>query len=170
MLIPISTEDAARTQTGILLLEVWDKAAPSEDYLLGVVKLSLAALAPALQNPSEESVYPMVAYDEYQPVNDVRSGKDTGYLKVCLALGTSAQIHRLSASHKEFSEIPPVTNKPAPVKVVEPEKEVKKVKPEPFVAVEPEKPKPDPSPAAEIDLQASTESLGEIADIASLIN
>ena len=90
MLIPISNTDSVRLPNAMMLLELWDKLDPATDELLGVVKLPLGGLAPALESGAlDDSVYPMIVYDEFRPINDLKRGRDIGFVKVCLSCGTS---------------------------------------------------------------------------------
>jgi hypothetical protein len=91
MIFPATTQDAEKLISGYLILEVWDKMSASQDELLGLVKLQLRILGEALHAQNfAQSVYPCTAYDEYRPIHNLRYGKDVGYLKICLALGTTS--------------------------------------------------------------------------------
>lgn len=56
------------------MLEVWDKYSPSNDVLLGLVKLPLKIFNLSLKGAlgMEFGLYPITAFDEYRPINDVR--------------------------------------------------------------------------------------------------
>jgi hypothetical protein len=85
---------------GLLVLEVWDKVNPSTEELLGLVKLPLKLFATSLSSgQATTGVYPLIAFDEYRAINNLKTGQDVGYLKLCLAMGSVAQVHRLEMAH-----------------------------------------------------------------------
>ncbi|CAG9327731.1 unnamed protein product [Blepharisma stoltei] len=103
MMIPITATESivSKLRNAFITLEVWDKISTAKDELLGLVKLQLNFFATALSSGNLalfNSVYPIIAVDEYRPINNLRTAKDIGYLRVCLALGTPAQVHRLHLS------------------------------------------------------------------------
>ena len=38
------------------------------------------------------SLYPCIAVDDFVPINDIMSGTNVGFLRLSLALGTTAQV------------------------------------------------------------------------------
>jgi len=106
MQIPLTANQhiISKLYSASIILEVWDKPGPSKDELLGLVKLPLALFGTALASGSAaftNSVYPLIAFDEYRAVHNLRTGEDVGYLRVCLALGSASQVHRLHLSHSQ---------------------------------------------------------------------
>ncbi|CAG9327058.1 unnamed protein product [Blepharisma stoltei] len=131
MLFPlvVNDESLSKLYSGIIPLEIWDKT-DSQDSLLGLVKLPLSLFGTALSANLEtftKTVYPFIAIDEYKPINSLKTGKDIGYLKVLLAVGTPSQINRLDLTQsidKKFEDSP---RKTATFKELNYDKKIEKV-------------------------------------------
>jgi hypothetical protein len=106
--VAVSDLVVEKLQSAVLVLEVWDKQ-PSNDELLGLVKLPLALFGTAWRAGAEvfgNSVYPMIAVDEYRPITSLRQ-ECLGYLRVCLAMGSALQVRRLQDSHDPLDKVEP---------------------------------------------------------------
>ena len=51
------------------------------------------------------SVYPIIAFDEYKVINNIKTGEEIGYFKLCLAMGSPSQINRLRQTHETQPKI-----------------------------------------------------------------
>lgn len=172
ILLPISSSEStiSKLYAGILALEVWDKQDTSKDILLGLVKLPLNIFGTALSSGMEtlsNSVYPFIAFDEFKSINNIRTGKDIGFLKVCLALGTPAQVHRLHLSQTS-NDIKPLKDnssdkRPSDIKET---KYIDNKEPPKFIDWELENEKKLINDRIEI----VSESVESIGDIASFLN
>ena len=120
MMTPIAASDLVigRMKTGRLTIEVWDKRSPSENELLGLVAVPLASLAAAIETGAvgiQGSVYPYICVDEARAVHNMLQHRDVGYLQLCVALGSAAQVQRLHEAQQaalgpeEVKEEPEVT-------------------------------------------------------------
>jgi hypothetical protein len=120
--VPVSESVVEKLQSAVLVLEVWDKQ-PSNDELLGLVKLPLALFGTAWRAGAEvfgNSVYPMIAVDEYRPITSLRQ-ECLGYLRVCLAMGSALQVRRLQDSHDPLDKVEPkVQSRQAAVQMTPP--------------------------------------------------
>ena len=94
--LQVDSHNLQDMEKGNLVLEVWDKYRNNRDVLIGVVKLSLrtfyAVVSAGGWKALEHRLYPLVAYDEFVPIQDIRTNEvlDVGFLKVMLGLGTAA--------------------------------------------------------------------------------
>lgn len=180
MLIPVTSNDQSigKLSTGYLTLEVWDKINPAKDELLGLVKLPLKSFATALSSGTViliNSVYPLIAIDEFCAINNLRSGKDVGYLRVCLAMGTPAQVHRLHLSQTNHIRETPISakTKKYEAKAQETETLVDSKTKNAFELVEEKKPRDwEQENLIEIqkDLKMISESAESIGDLAAFLN
>jgi len=122
--VPVGEASIEKLQTALLVVEVWDKHSPNDDELLGLVKLPLSLFGTALRAGAEvfaNSVYPIIAVDEYRPIQNLRQSECFGYLRVCLAMGSSAQVRRLQDSHEPLDKVEPkVESKQAAVQMTPP--------------------------------------------------
>ena len=100
MMTPIAASEQvlSKMRSGRLTIEVWDKRSPSENELLGLVAVPLASLAAAIETGAvgiQGSVYPYICVDEARAVHNMLQHRDVGYLQMCVALGSAAQVQRL---------------------------------------------------------------------------
>lgn len=93
---------AAKLSTSFLIIELWNKLSINQEDLIGIVKLPLQLFASYISSGESlaNSVYPIIAFDEYRPITNVKTGEEIGYLKVCLAMGSPAQVNRLRQTHE----------------------------------------------------------------------
>ena len=84
-----------------MVIELWNKASNGQEELIGITKLPLQLFSSYVTSGDSlaNSVYPIIAFDEYRPVNNIKTGEEIGYVKLCLAMGTSAQVNRLRQTH-----------------------------------------------------------------------
>lgn len=169
MMTPIAASELVigKMKTGRLTIEVWDKRSPSENELLGLVAVPLASLAAALETGAvgiQGSVYPYICVDEARAVHNMLQHRDVGYLQLCVALGSAAQVQRLHEAQQ--TAIGPEELKEEPEVTVPKAKEVATsltdLIPEAvqtYAEVSPEK------PPAKV-----TESVESISDIAAFLN
>lgn len=90
MLFPVTVTESIleRVERHVMVLEVWDRG--SSDLLLGIVRLNLGAFASVLRSEFlTESVYPFIGVDEHRVISSLGAGKDVGFLRVCMAIGTA---------------------------------------------------------------------------------
>ncbi|OMJ86669.1 hypothetical protein SteCoe_11753 [Stentor coeruleus] len=99
LLIPYVQSVKDKIAQNLWPIEVWEKVQERET-LLGIAKIPLNCICP----PFIGSVYPSVAVDEYLPIVNPFKGSEVGYIKICLAIGTSLQIQRLSNSQKKIPD------------------------------------------------------------------
>lgn len=177
MIFPVTNADAAKLQAACLVLEVWDKVDPSKDELMGLVKLPLKLFGLALETLSfVNCVYPVTAYDEFRPIHNLRSGKDIGYLRICLAMGTSSQVHRLNLTHTQQGNLPQSPNRQKLPSDQSPQQ--KPLDQSPSKNDRKEAPIPTSSPDQPVETReepkhgmgVSTTSMESIGDIASFLN
>ena len=94
MLMPCPETTKNRLKKSILVIEVWSKQS-EHDILLGISKIKLEDLAGEIT----QSIFPRVAVDDFLPIINPSKGNEIGYIKICVAFGSSLQIQRLSVSH-----------------------------------------------------------------------
>lgn len=136
-----------------LIIEIWNKPLNLSEELLGIVKLPLQLFSSYMSTGDSlaNSVYPLIAFDEYKPINNIGSNEEIGYLKVCLAMGSPLQVNKLRQVHEAA---PKVVIQEAP-----PQDEVSQEKPE-FVE---RSIQISERPEKEDVLTQSIESIGDIA-------
>ncbi|XP_076969714.1 C2 domain-containing protein 3 isoform X3 [Tamandua tetradactyla] len=114
--VSLSSKYLERLKNNVMIIETWNKVrSPGQDKLLGLVKLPLHQFYVSFKDPKIsrlllDSQYPVVAVDSYMPVIDVFSGRQTGNLRVFLAMGSSVQIIALQKLKNEegmFSQFSP---------------------------------------------------------------
>jgi hypothetical protein len=98
ILLP-SPQLVARLSQKSLIFEVWVKTQTKED-LLGLGKVSLTGLSPIYPL----SLYPTVICDDYVPIVSPGKGCEVCYMKVCIAYGTSIQMHKFTSKRRTFHE------------------------------------------------------------------
>jgi C2 domain len=97
------TESISEKLSGTsLIIELWNKITVSQEELIGIVKLPLQLFSSYISSGESlaNSVYPIIAFDEYRPISNVQTGEDIGYIKLCLAMGSSTQVNRLRQTHE----------------------------------------------------------------------
>ncbi|OMJ91069.1 hypothetical protein SteCoe_6426 [Stentor coeruleus] len=149
----VSDSIISKLSTTSLIIEIWNKPLNLNEELLGIVKLPLQLYSSYMSTGDSlaNSVYPLIAFDEYKPINNIKSNEEIGYLKVCLAMGSPLQVNKLRQVHETT---PKVIIQEAP-----PQDEVSQEKPE-FVERSiqiSERPEKDDV------LAQSVESIGDIA-------
>jgi len=163
LIVPVLPSDKVitRMSTGRLNIEVWDKYTANENELLGLVALPLGAFVETLKAGSVlGSVYPVIAVDDYRAVHSFQRDRDVGYLRVCMALGTSAQVQRLNDRYQQPKKQKAVLEAAVTVPISRAESAVQTI----VAAKAVERPPIQPTPAK------LTESLESIGDIAAFLN
>ena len=109
---------ANKLLSAYVIIELWNKLSNTQEDLIGLVKLPLQLFSSYVTSGDSlaSSVYPIIAFDEYRPVSNIKTGEDLGYMKVCLAMGSPAQVNRLRQTHevqvKVMRDEPPVRLRP----------------------------------------------------------
>ncbi|XP_037696549.1 C2 domain-containing protein 3 isoform X2 [Choloepus didactylus] len=119
--IPVSLSSTylERLKNNVMIIETWNKVrSPGQDKLLGLVKLPLHQFYVSFKDPKISRLlldgqYPVVAVDSYMPVIDVFSGRQTGSLRVFLAMGSSVQIIAVQKLKNEEGMLSPFSPRPA---------------------------------------------------------
>ncbi|OMJ83100.1 hypothetical protein SteCoe_16019 [Stentor coeruleus] len=96
-----------KLSTASLIIEIWNKPLNLNDELLGIVKLPLQLYSSymGINDSLANSVYPLIAFDEYKPINNIKSNEEIGYLKVCLAMGSPLQVNKLRQIHEAANKV-----------------------------------------------------------------
>lgn len=173
-IMPVSEAVAERLASALLIIEVWDKLASNRDELIGLVKLPLSMFATALGSGADffaSSVYPMTAFDDGRPIHNFKTPEAAGYLRVCLAMGSSAQVRRLQDSREPQDSVEPkVQSKQAAVQMSPPRSHTEAmVQTSTDRFAEPED-RQDTQSRRKADLGKVFESLESISDLAAFLN
>lgn len=94
-----ATEIVNRLVKKTMVFELWEKL-QDKDTLIGLGKVLLNDLCPIYPN----SIYPIVFFEDYLPIVSPAKGIEMGYLKLCLAYGTSLQVNKFSKSKKIYQD------------------------------------------------------------------
>ena len=84
-----------------MIIEIWNKQ-NTQDELIGIVKLPLQLFSSYITSGDclSNSVYPIIAFDEYKIINSIKTGEEIGYFKLCLAMGSPIQVNKLRQTHE----------------------------------------------------------------------
>ena len=152
-----------------LVIEVWNKPNSGNDELLGMTKLPLQLFSSYITagDALSNSVYPIIAFDEFRSINSLKTGEEIGLIKVCLAMGSPLQINKLRSTHEVLvrtwaPEPEPVEDKKEEVYQIDKEESVQ----EPKLELVEKSIQMDEFKYDKDDLLAqSIESIGDIADL-----
>ncbi|XP_012555380.2 C2 domain-containing protein 3 isoform X1 [Hydra vulgaris] len=104
-IVSIKTKSFHKTENNYLIIELWNKPLnQGKDKLLGICKVPLQTLFTVFKNCDLADIFlksqcPVILCDSHMPVFDLITGKESGNLKLLIAVGLPKQISYLLHMH-----------------------------------------------------------------------